>query len=102
MNPLLCLVCSDWSVPGGEKAPDKWAWLDSANQLWTPVSRRHGEIPAPLFTEYFCDGSEDLVENFALVAHIIEKWSLINTRRILTPEILFDSVFILFLHAPVS
>lgn len=33
----------DWSVSGGEKAPDKWAWLVSANQRSTLVYKRKGE-----------------------------------------------------------
>lgn len=31
--------------PGGEKAPDKWAWLASANQRPTPVFRAPGPPP---------------------------------------------------------
>lgn len=46
----------DWPAAGGEKAPDKWAWLCLANQQAPSVFRRQGEWahgPAPLFTECF-------------------------------------------------
>lgn len=48
----LHLVRCDWSGTSGEKAPDKWAWLDSANQLSTLVFMRQvewaGSLPSYL------------------------------------------------------
>lgn len=56
MNPQVVFGAL-WLVgTGGEKAPDKWAWLASANQNPPLVSRRRGwmcSVTAPLFTEYF-------------------------------------------------
>lgn len=39
----LRLLRCDWSGTSGEKAPDKWAWLDSANQRSTLVWKRQVE-----------------------------------------------------------
>lgn len=58
----LHLMPSDWSVPSGEKAPDKWAWPASANRYPTFVFMSQGEC-AGYPPRYLPSVSEDVSED---------------------------------------
>lgn len=66
----------DWPVPGGEKAPDKWAWLSSANQRPPPVFSRKVECagaPPPYLPSTSDDVSKDHPGNFGVLQQNVEK-----------------------------